>query len=560
MPSKAPGNYSFGRFILNLDRGALLADGVERALRPKSFILLRHFAENPGRLVDRDEIMQTVWPGVFVSDDSIAQCIKDIRRALDDDEKRLLRTVQRRGYLFAPEIRREESPAPSAAPAEVAETGQPVPGSHPVSRPIGPSIAVLPFQNLSGDPAQEYFADGMVEEIITALSRIRWLRVIPRASSFTYKGQVPDLRQVGRELGARYLLDGSVRKAGDSLRITGRLIDSETVSHLWIDRFDGAMHDVFDFQDRVASSVAGVIEPALHAAEAARAVSHPTDDLTAYDLYLRGHAIFMTTTARFPAAVRLMEQAIARDPEFGQALGWAAAGIMWLIGDGRSDDAARDRARAIDYATRALAAAGDDPNVIVNAANVLSWFGEDMGAMLALVDRALAINPNFARGWHVSGLLRLRAGELDAAIAHGEMSLRLSPRAGAGGSTRLIIGAAHFFARRFDQALPMLLLAVRDDPTDPHPFRYLAACYAHMNRLADAREISARLRVLGDVPVPNLNYLRDPAHRSLYQSGLRLASEAVLEVAAARDPESEDHWSPSPSDASLSASEEERGA
>jgi adenylate cyclase len=159
---------------------------------------------------------------------------------------------------------------------------------------------------------------------------------------------------------------------------------------------------------------------------------------------------------------------------------------------------------------------------LVNAANVLSWFGEDMGGMLALVDRALAINPNFARSWHVSGLLRLRAGDLDAAIAYSEMSLRLSSRAGAAGSTRLIIGAAHFFAQRFDQALPLLLLAVRDDPTDPHPFRYLAACYAHMNRVDDARAISARLRALGDVPVPNLNYLRNTAHRSLYQSGLQL--------------------------------------
>jgi adenylate cyclase len=207
---------------------------------------------------------------------------------------------------------------------------------------------------------------------------------------------------------------------------------------------------------------------------------------------------------------------------------------MWLIGDGRSNDVVRDRAKAIDYATRALSAADDDPNIIVNAANVLSWFGEDIGAMLALIDRALAINPNFARGWHVSGLLRLRAGDLDAAISHSETSLRLSPRSGACGSTRLIIGAAHFFARRFDQALPMLLLAIQDDATDPHPFRYLAACYAQMGRLDDARTISARLRVIGDALNPDLSYLRNPAHRELYQSGLRMASEAATEAAVIR--------------------------
>jgi adenylate cyclase len=506
-------------FVLSLNRGALLADGVERALRPKSFALLSHFADNPGRLIDRDEIMRAVWPGVFVSDDSIAQCIKDIRRALDDDAKVFLRTVPRRGYLFAPQLRRE---MPAAASADAADTAKPAP-----RRPAKPSIAVLPFQNMSDDPEQDYFVDGMVEEIITALSRIRWLHVVPRVSSFTYKGQMPDIRQVGPALGVRYVLEGSVRKAGDSLRITGRLIDTETVAHLWIDRFDGSLRDVFDFQDRVASSVAGVIEPALQAAEAARAAGHPTDDLTAYDLYLRGYALFMESSRQFPDAVRFMEQAIARDPKYGQALGWAAVGLTRLIGDGRSGDPARDRARAIDFATRALAAAEDDPNIIVNAANVLSWFGEDMAAMLALVDRAMAINPNFARGWHISGLLRLRAGDLDAAIAHTEMSLRLSPRAGDGGSTRLNIGAAHFFARRFEQALPTLLLASQDDPTDPHPFRYLAACYAHMGRLDDARAISARLRVIGDAPVPNLNYLRNATYREFYQSGLRLAAGAV---------------------------------
>jgi adenylate cyclase len=537
MPADASDGDLIDRVVLNLERGALLADGVECALRPKSFALLNHFADNPGRLIDRDEIMRAVWPGVFVSDDSIAQCIKDIRRALGDGEKRLLRTVPRRGYLFAPGLRRAVSASPSGAPADIAETARPALHSPaPRSSADKPSIAVLPFQNMSGDPGQDYFVDGMVEEIITALSRIRWLRVVPRVSSFTYKGQTLDIRRVGPELGVNYVLEGSVRKAGDSLRITCRLIDTGTVAHLWIDRFDGSLRDVFDFQDRVASSVAGVIEPALQAAEAARAVSRPTADVTAYDLYLRGYAMFMASSGRFPDAVRLMEQAIARDPGYGQALGWAAVGLTRLIGDGRSEDPARDRARAIDFATRALAAAEDDPNIIVNAANVLVWFGEDMGAMLALVDRAMAINPNFARGWHISGLLRLRAGDLDAAIAHTEISLRLSPRAGDGGSTRLNIGAAHFFARRFDQALPTLLLASQDDPTDPHPFRYLAACYAHMGRLDDAGAISARLRVIGDAVVPDLNYLRDPAHREFYQSGLRLAAGAALEPTAARDP------------------------
>src|SRR5262245_16530614 len=190
--------------------------------------------------------------------------------------------------------------------------------------PDKPSIAVLPFANMSGDPEQEYFADGMVEEIITALSRIRWLFVIARNSSFTYKGQTVDVKRVGRELGVRYVLEGSVRKAGSRVRITAQLIDALTGTHLWADRFDGLLEDVFELQDKVASSVAGIIEPTLQAAETARAAKRPTQDLTAYDLYLRAYAMVWSSARQIPEALRLMEQAIARDPHYGPALAWAA--------------------------------------------------------------------------------------------------------------------------------------------------------------------------------------------------------------------------------------------
>ncbi len=198
------------------------------------------------------------------------------------------------------------------------------PAQPPLALPDKPSIAVLPFANMSGDPEQEYFADGMVEEIITALSRIRWLFVIARNSSFTYKGQAVDVKQVGRELGVRYVLEGSVRKAGGRVRITAQLIDALGGTHLWADRFDGSLEDVFELQDKVASSVAGVIEPALQAAEAARSVGRPTNDLTAYDLYLRAYSMVLSSTEQSAEALRLMEQAIARDPCYGPALAWAA--------------------------------------------------------------------------------------------------------------------------------------------------------------------------------------------------------------------------------------------
>src|SRR5215472_16260187 len=227
--------------------------------------------------------------------------------------------------------------------------------------PDKPSIAVLPFANLSGDAEQEYFVDSMVEEIITALSRIRWLFVIARNSSFTYKGQAVDVKQVGRELRVRYVLEGSVRKAGNRVRITGQLIEAETGAHLWADRFDGLIEDVFELQDKVASSVAGVIEPALQAAETARSAGRPTNDLTAYDLYLRAHSIFFSSARQIPEALRLLEQAITRDPHYGPALAWAALCCHRLVVDGRSEDRKADRRKRSDYARRALEVAGDDP-------------------------------------------------------------------------------------------------------------------------------------------------------------------------------------------------------
>jgi adenylate cyclase len=411
-----------------------------------------------------------------------------------------------------------------AVPIEqLGPTPTPLPDNQPLPLPDKPSIAVLPFQNMSGDPEQEYFADGMVEEIITALSRIRWLFVIARNSSFAYKGQSIDVKQVGRELGVRYVLEGSVRKAGGRVRITAQLIDAANGAHLWADHFDGSLEDVFDLQDKVAISVAGVIEPTLQAVETARSATRPTDDLTAYDLYLRGSAMFRSSARQAPEALRLMEQAIVRDPCYGPALVWAAACCQRLLFDGRSEDPAADRRKGDDFARRALEVAGDDPGVLANAALALAYFGEDIGAMKALVDRALALNPSFARGWHISGILSLWAGQLDTAIEHVNAALRLSPRARVG-SSLAAIGAAYLFARRFHEAVPKLLLAIQDDPNFSHPYQFLATCYAHMGRLDEAREIVERLRTITPVVVPNVSYLRNAEHRELLLSGLRLAA------------------------------------
>jgi adenylate cyclase len=390
--------------------------------------------------------------------------------------------------------------------------------------PDKPSIAVLPFANLSGDPEQEYFADGMVEEIITALSRIRWLFVIARNSSFTYKGQAVDVKQVGRELGVRYTLEGSVRKAGQRVRITAQLIDTITSMHLWADRFDGSLEDVFDLQDKVASSVAGIIEPALEVAEMGKSVQRPTKDLTAYDFYLRALASFWVMSKQGVIdAHALFEQAIRLDPHYGQALSWAAVCQLRFHLDGWTDQpetANRDGRR---LAHEALQAAGDDPATIANAAYALGYFGEDIDAMTVLIDRALTLNPSFARGWFLSAYLRLMAGQPDLAIVHLETSLRLSPRNPVGGRS-ILLGIANLFNRRFEDAAVNLMVAIQEWPGMTLAYRCLASSYAHLGRLDEAHEIIDRLRANTSIVVPSYLPWRNPEHRELFLSGLRLAA------------------------------------
>jgi adenylate cyclase len=394
--------------------------------------------------------------------------------------------------------------------------------------PDKPSIAVLPFENMSGDPEQEYFADGVVEDIITALSRIKWLFVIARTSTFTYKGKAVDVKQIGGELGVRYVLEGSVRKADSRVRITGQLIDAASGAHLWADRFDGSLEDIFELQETIATSVAGVIEPALITAEIRRSVVRPTNDSTAYDLYLRALSLGYTWAKEaFLSALGLLEQAIERDPDFGPALALAVVLHSNLHSNGWGPNPDTNRDRSINFARRALGVAADDPFVLATSAHALAYFGEDIHAAIELVDRALALNPSFARGWVISGWLRLWAGQPEPAIRHLETSLRLSPRTRTAG-TYMAIGVAHFFLRRFDDARAMLLRSLQEHADWPPTYRFLASCYAHMGLLDDARETVRKLQGLTTVLVPSVQHWRNPENRELFLQGLRLAvSEAV---------------------------------
>ena len=400
----------------------------------------------------------------------------------------------------------------------------PAPPVLPLALPDKPSIAVLPFANLSGDPEQEYFADGMAEEIITALSRIRWLFVIARNSSFTYKGQAVDVKQVGRELGVLYVLEGSVRKGGNRVRITAQLIEAKSGAHLWADRFDGSLEDVFDLQDKVAVSVAGIIEPALQRAEMRRSAERPTTDLSAYDLYLRALAIhFPASKESVSKALSLLEQAITIDPHYGRALSWAAVCLRTLTINRWIDAPDAGRRKAVEFTRKALQVTDNDPGVLGNAAIVLAEFGEDIGVPMALVDRALALNPSDARCWYASGVVRLWAGQPDVAISHVETSLRLSPRERTG-TSQSRLGEARFFQRRFDEAASTLLLSIQENPGAPVAYRFLAACYAHMGRLDEARSIIGQLRSITAVVVPSALPYRNPENRELLLSGLRLAA------------------------------------
>ena len=435
--------------------------------------------------------------------------------------KNIVRPV--RVYRIGPEI----GPRASRPLSGVDATGTAAVQPATLPLPDKPSIAVLPFQNMSGDPEQEYFVDGMVEEIITALSRIRWLFVIARNSTFTYKGRPIEVKEIGRELGVRYILEGSVRKGGSRVRITAQLIDAETGAHLWADRFDGLIEDVFELQDKIALSVAGVIEPALQAAEMRRSAARPTTDLSAYDLYLRALAVFYPITKeRVIEALRLFEEAIAIDPHYGPALSWAAMCHREIATSGWAEAPETSWRKGSALARQAVQAAENDPRVLVNAALVLAHFGddigEDIGAMIGLIDRALALNPSFARGWNVSGILRNIAGEHDLAIEHIGIALRLSPRERIG-TPLVVLGMAYFLKRQFDEAASKLLLAVQDNPGHPGTYRCLAACYAHMGRLDEAHEIVTRLRAITPIIVPSDVPYRNPEYRELLLSGLRLA-------------------------------------
>lgn len=518
--------YAFGGHRLDVERRELRRGEALIGLEPQVFDLLVYLVEHRDRVVGKDDLLKAVWGGRIVSDAALATRINAVRRAIGDDggKQHLIRTLPRKGFRFVAKVR--ETPGEASNPG-VGVTGETIVSGLPL--PEKPSIAVLPFANIGEDPEQQHFTDGMVEEIITALSRIRWLFVIARSSTFTYKGQIADVKRVGRELGVRYVLDGSVRKSRERVRIGAQLLDAETGMHLWADRFDGALDDIFELQDQVAIRVAGVIEPTLEAVEVQRSARRPTRDLTAHDLYLRGlPGCYSCDASSLQQALKFLETAIDRDPAFAPALATSAGCRQFLAVSGWVDDPEANRVKAVELARQSLRADSNDPIVLTEAARVLGYFTEELDSAIRMIERALLLNPSHARGWYWNGWIRLFAGHPEMAFGHFETALRLNPRHR---PYLTGIGAAHFFSRQYDAAIRALLASLDELPGWPTTYRFLAAAYAQFGELERARQTVEQLRAITPVFSPAADCSGHPAFRhreqlALYRDGLRAAAAA----------------------------------
>jgi TolB-like protein/class 3 adenylate cyclase/Tfp pilus assembly protein PilF len=394
--------------------------------------------------------------------------------------------------------------------------------------PDKPSIAVLPFDNLSGDREQEFFADGIVEEVITALSRFRGLFVIARNSSFTYKGRAVDVKQVGHELGVRYVLEGSVRRAGSRVRITGQLIDTATGMHLWADHFDGALEDIFELQDQVTAGVVSAIAPKLDQAEIERAKRKPTDSLDAYDCYMRGLAELLRFTKEANSeALSHFLQAIKLDPNFAAAYGMAARCYPQRKAGRWIDDLDKDIAETARLARRAVALGQDDAVALCTAGFALADIVDEPEEGDALIDRALALNPNLAMAWTFSGWVNISLGKADLAIERLAHATRLSPFDPYFFATLAAMASAHLAAGHYEEALTWAEKAIGTKPD-----YLLVACIAAASAALAGRDQVARRAmklVRQNDPQLRLSNLKEvisylqPAEFAKWQEGLRLA-------------------------------------
>jgi TolB-like protein len=479
--------YLFENYCLDTSRRELSRAGDLVRLEPQVFDLLEFLIRNRERLASRDDLMASVWGGRIVSESAVTTRINAARNAIGDSggQQRLIKTVPRKGIRFVGVVREEAWPAELIA--RQGHEGLPAPYSFLQDKP---SIAVLPFANLSGDPEQDYFADGIVEDLITALRRIGWLFVIARNSSFTYKGRAVDVRQVGRELGVRYVLEGSFRKVANRVRITTQLLDASSGAHLSADRFDGMLDDIFDLQDQVTMAVVGAVSPKLEKAEITRAKHKPTKSLDAYDHYLRGLAeIYRWTRESHGEALRLFNKAGEIDPEFATAYGLAARCYNWRATNGWMTDKSREVAEATRLARLAIELGKDDAVALCMAGHAIARMAGDLETGARLIERALDLNLNLAAAWLSGGWVRVWLGQADEAIRHFSQAMRLSPIDPHMFNMQAGIASGHFIAGQYEEARIWGERATKGQPIFGPALRVAAASYAFTGRSKEAGHV-----------------------------------------------------------------------
>ena len=518
--------FSFTDHTLDIARRELRRGAEQIAVEPQVFDLLAYLVQSRDRVVSKDDLIATVWGGRIVSDATLSSRIYAARKALGDngDQQKLIRTIARKGLRFVAPVSTQPNgdesslePAPDAARERPAMT---------LPLPDRPAIAVLPFINMSGDPEQEYFSDGISEDIITALSKLRWFFVIARNSSFIYKGHAVHIRQIAEELGVRYVVEGSVRRACGRVRITVQLNDAVAGSQIWAERYDRDLADVFAMQDEITAAIVGSIEPQLLAAESFRARRKPTDSLDAWDLVMRALSHYWRVTQQDSATAQaLLEQAIAIDPHYGQALGVLAASHAFSAYMGWADMAA-SFARAESTATAAVRADGDDPwaQHALGCVHVLARRWDDA---LAQFDLALRLNPNFALAQGYQGIALALSGRWEEAIEAAARALRLSPRDPFSAIYCGIAAYAQFGARNYEEAMRLARDAIRQrgDFVGAHRVLTTAAGMAGADEVAAAALTELR-RVQPNVSLAWLATnmpIRHPADVELYLEGFRRA-------------------------------------
>jgi TolB-like protein len=476
--------YLFDDLCLDTSRRELRRRGELVHVEPQVFDLLEYLVSNRERLVTRDDLIASVWDGRIVSESALASRINAARTAIGDngERQRLIKTIPRKGLRFVAAVSEEAPPAPELPRA-------------PIALPDKPSIAVLPFADLSSDPAQGYFVDGIVEGITTGLCRIRSLFVIARNSSFTYRDRPVDVKQVGRELGVRYVLEGSVQRAGNRVRVGVQLVDATTGAHISADRFDNTLDDIFALQDEVATLVVGALSPRLEKAEIERVSRKPTESLDAYDLYLRALAAAQQWTRETSEqALGLIYRAVEADPGFAAAWAIGARFHNWRSGSGMMVDWDRETAEGLRMARRALELDSDDPLVLNAAAHAIGQLGREYEAAEEINDRALALDPSFAVAWISGGWMKVWRAEGAEAISRFARAMRLSPVDPYMFAMQAGIAAAHLVAGRDDQARLWAERALRSQLISGPLLRVAVASLALSGRGEAARNALAILR------------------------------------------------------------------